>query len=145
MSTSTTTSTVESIRPQVLWMRGARALGVVGAALAAAAVWAIAVPLLGVQLQVRFGSGALQGVGIDAVLISSLLGSLVGWGVLALLEQRTARARTIWTGLAAAGVLASLSLPLIAGATLSTKATLACMHLAVGAVLIPAMRRASSH
>jgi len=125
-------------------VRGARALGVVGAAIAAAAVWAIAVPLFGVQLQVRFGSGALQGVGIEAVLISSLLGSLVGWGVLALLEQRTARARAIWTGLATAGVLASLSLPLIAGATISTKATLAVMHLAVGAVLIPAMRRASS-
>ena len=111
---------------------------------AAAAVWAIAVPLFGVQLQVRFGSGALQSVGIATVLISSLFGSLVGWGVLALLEQRTARARAIWTGLAAAGLLASLSMPLIAGATISTKATLALMHLAVGAVLIPAMRRASS-
>ena len=146
MSTSTNTSTaIEAIRPQALRARGARVLGVVGAAMAAAAVWAIAVPLFGVHLQVRFGSGSLLGVGIEAVLISSLLGSLVGWGVLALLEQRTARARAIWTGLATAGVLASLSLPLIAGATLSTKATLALMHLAVGAVLIPAMRRASSH
>ena len=145
MTTSTTTSTtIQPIRPGALRMRGARALGVLAAAAAAAAVWAIAVPLFGVQLQVRFGS-ALQSVGIEAVLISSLLGSLFGWGVLALLEQRTARARTIWTGLATAGVLASLSLPLIAGATISTKATLAVMHLAVGAVLIPAMRRASSH
>jgi Family of unknown function (DUF6069) len=146
MNTSTTTSTtIEPTRPQALRVRGARALGVIGAAIAAAAVWAIAVPLFGVQLQVRFGSGALQGVGIDIVVISSLLGSLVGWGVLVLLEQRTARARAIWTSLAAAGLLASLSLPLIAGATISTKATLALMHLAVGAVLIPAMRRASSH
>ena len=145
MTTSTSTSTtIEPIRPRALRVRGDRALGVVGAAIAATAVWAIAVPLLGVQLQVRFG-GALQGVGIEAVLISSLLGSLVGWGVLALLEQRTARARAIWTGLAAAGLLASLSMPLIAGATISTKATLALMHLAVGAVLIPAMRRTSSH
>ena len=146
MTTSTTTSTtIESIRPRALGVRGARALGVVGAAIAAAAVWAIAVPLLGVQLQVRFPGGALQGVGIEAVLISSLLGSLVGWGVLALLEQRTARARALWTGLAAASVLASLSLPVIAGATISTKVTLALMHLAVGAVFIPAMRRASPH
>ena len=146
MNTSTTTSTtIEPIRPQALRVRGARVLGVIGAAIAAAAVWAIAVPLFGVQLQVQFGNGALQGVGIATVLISSLLGSLVGWGVLALLEQRTARARAIWTGLATAGVLASLSLPLIAGSTISTKATLAVMHLAVGAVLIPAMRRASSH
>ena len=146
MATSTSTSTtIEPIRTRALRVRGDRALGVVGAAIAATVVWAIAVPLLGVQLQVRFGGGALQGVGIDVVLISSLLGSLVGWGVLALLEQRTARARAIWTGLATAGVLASLSLPLIAGSTISTKATLAVMHLAVGAVLIPAMRRPSSH
>lgn len=40
-------------------------------------------------------------------------------------------------------LLVSLSLPLSAGATISSKAALALMHLAVAAVLIPALRRNS--
>jgi len=59
------------------------------------------------------------------------------------LERRTSRARTIWTGIAVLAVLASFSLPLFAGVSTSTKVTLAIMHVAVAAVLIPAMRRGS--
>ena len=77
-----------------------RALGVAGAVLAAVAVWAIAVPLSGTHLLIRFGSGAAQSIGIDYVIGASLAASLAGWGLLALLERRTARARRIWTGIA---------------------------------------------
>jgi hypothetical protein len=121
-----------------------RAAGVLGAALSAVAVWAVEVPLLGIHLTFRFGSGPVQGVGIGAVVIGALMGSLIGWGVLALAERRFRRGLVIWTGLAVAGVLASLSLPLYAGTTLSTKIALSLMHLAVGTVLIPALRRAAT-
>ena len=118
-----------------------RALGVAGGVLAAVAVWAVAVPLSGTHLLIRFGSGAAQSIGIDYVIGASLAASLAGWGLLALLERRTAHARRIWTGIACVVVVLSLSLPLTAGTTMSSKMALALMHVAVAAVLVPAMRR----
>ncbi len=133
--------TKEHVRTASAHVRRNRILGVAGATLAAVAVWAIEVPLLGIRLETQFGNAAPQGVGIAAVVVSSLAGSLAGWGLLALLERRFARARAIWTGIAIAVLLASFSLPLSAGTTTSTKVALAMMHLAVAAVLIPTLRR----
>ncbi|MGA8015597.1 MAG: DUF6069 family protein [Candidatus Dormiibacterota bacterium] len=136
-----TTITIDSATPTTARTGRIRALGVLGAAVAAVAVWAIAVRLFGVQLSVRFGSGAPQIVGIDYVVAASLVGSLLGWGFLTVLERRTSRARGIWTGVAVALLLGSLSLPLTAATTMSSRISLALMHLAVAAVLIPALRR----
>ena len=133
--------TKEHVRTASAHVRRNRILGVAGATLAAVAVWAIEVPLLGIRLETQFGNAAPQGVGIAAVVVSSLAGSLAGWGLLALLERRFAQARAIWTGIAIAVLLASFSLPLSAGTTTSTKVALAMMHLAVAAVLIPTLRR----
>jgi hypothetical protein len=59
-----------------------------------------------------------------------------GWALLALLERLTAR--TIWTVTA---LLASLGGPLSrSGITAANRAVLVLPHLAVGAVLIPALR-----
>jgi hypothetical protein len=121
-----------------------RALGVAEAVLAAAAVWAVAGPLLGLHLMIRFGNAAPESVGIGLVVAASFIGSLLGWGLLAIMERRTARARTIWTVVATAVLLVSLSLPLSAGTTASTKVALAMMHVAVAAVLIPALRGRSA-
>lgn len=137
------TTTMESTASTIARLNWTRALGVVGAVAAAVAVWAIAVPLLGVELLVRFGTGAPESVGIAYVLGASLIGSLAGWALLVLLERRTSRARTIWTAIAVVAVLLSLSLPLYAGVSTSTKITLAVMHAGVAAVLIPVMRRGS--
>ena len=121
-----------------------RALSVAGAVIAALAVWVIAVPILGAHLTIRFGSGAPETIGFALVAGASLLGSLGGWGLLALLERRTPRARTIWTGVAVIVAIASLGLPLTAATTTSTEVALGAMHLAVAAVLIPALRWTSS-
>jgi hypothetical protein len=141
----TTTTVARPAQPTTVLARpgATRALGVAGAAVAALTVWAVAVPLLGTQLMIRFGSGSAQTVGLDYVIGASLVGSLAGWGVLALLERRTPRARTLWTGAAIVVLLASLSLPLGFGTTLATKATLGLMHLVVAAVIIPTLRRTS--
>ena len=120
-----------------------RALGVVGAVIAAVAVWVIEVPLLGLHLDIRFGTGAAQTIGIGFVLGATLFASLLGWALLAILERRTPRARTIWTVIAAVVLVASLSLPLYAGIAGSTKVALAVMHLAAAAVLIPVLRASS--
>ena len=133
--------TKEDVRSASAHVRRNRILGVAGATLAAVAVWVIEVPLLGIRLLTQFGNTAPQGVGIELVVVSSLAGSLAGWGLLAILERRFARARTIWTGIAIAVLLASFSAPISAGTTTTTKVALAMMHLAVAAVLIPTLRR----
>jgi hypothetical protein len=105
------------------------------------AVWAIAVPLLGTHLVIRFGTGAAQSVGLDYVVGATVATSLAAWGLLALMERRTARARTLWTGVAVVVLVLSLSLPLIAATTTGAKAALAVMHVAVATVLILTLRR----
>jgi hypothetical protein len=120
-----------------------RALGVAAATAAALTVWAVAVPLLGLDLLVRFGSGAPQSVGVGLVLGAGLVASLFGWGLLVILQRRSAHYRTIWTGVAVVALLVSLGLPLSAGTTTSTKIALALMHIAAAAVLIPTLRQSA--
>ncbi len=134
-STATTYSTAGITR-----LGRTRALGVGGAVLAAVAVWVVAVPLFGVHLLVRFGSGAAETVGVDYVVGASVIASLAGWGLLAMLERRTSRARSIWTVVAIVVLLVSLSLPLSVAATTASKIVLALMHVAAAAVLIPVLR-----
>lgn len=137
------TTTMESAASTVARPTRIRAMAVAGAAIAAVLIWVIAVPLLGVHLLVRFGASAPQSIGIDYVIGASVIGSLAGWGLLARLERGTAHARSIWTAVAIVAVLISVSLPLIAGVSTSTKVTLILMHLAVATILIPVMRRTS--
>lgn len=121
-----------------------RLFAVACAALAAVAVWVIAVPMLGANLAIRFGQGAEQVVQLGFVVAGSLVASLVGWALLVLLERRNRRGAAIWTILAVAFLLVSLVFPVIAGTTATTALTLILMHIAVGAVLIPWLRRTST-
>jgi hypothetical protein len=134
-------TTTAAIAPATGHLRWYRAVSLAGATLAAVAVWALAVPILGTSLVVRFGDGAPQTIGIELVVMGSLTGSLLGLGALVVLEKFTARARSIWTTAAIGVLLVSLSLPLVAGTTGSTKAALALLHVAVAGVLIPTLRR----
>src|SRR5256885_8700017 len=118
-----------------------RALGVVGATLAAVAVWAVAVPVLGVHLATRFGNADTQNIGIGVVVIASLIGSSAGLGLLGALRQISSRAITIWTAVSIFALVVSLSFRLVAGTTISAQASLAVMHVAVAAVLIATLRR----
>ncbi|TME72398.1 MAG: hypothetical protein E6I50_00870 [Chloroflexi bacterium] len=118
-----------------------RALGVLGATLAAVAVWAVAVPVLGVHLAIRFGNADAQDIGVGLVVIASLIGSSAGLGLLIALEKMSTRAITIWTAISISALVISLSFPLVAGTTVSAKASLALMHVAVATILIAALRR----
>jgi hypothetical protein len=111
-----------------------RLIVVAGASAAALAIWAVADPLAGVDLTVRL-SGAEQHVGAGAVVAASLVAGLAAWASLALLERLAERARRIWTVIAVVVLALSLTGPLGAVGAASTVA-LACMHLAVAAVLI---------
>jgi Family of unknown function (DUF6069) len=122
----------------------ARGLAVIAAVLAALAVWLVTDPLLGVDLAAPTGPGSEELLSITPVLVAgtSLIIALAGWGLLALLERFTARPRTIWTAIAVLVGLLSLAGPLstIARTTVANGLSLALMHLAVAAVLIPAWR-----
>lgn len=117
-----------------------RALAVGAGALAALAVWVVAVPLLGVDLTVVQG-GVSQAVPAVATVVAALVNGLLGWGLLALLESRVRNGRRIWLGIAAAVVLLSLLGPILQAANAAAAATLVVMHLAVAAVVVPGLTR----
>jgi hypothetical protein len=71
----------------------------------------------------------------------TLVVSLLGWGARAVLGRFTRHAARIWTGVAGTVLLLSF-LPLLSvGASGGTKAALGLMHIAVAAILIPALGR----
>ncbi|WJV48091.1 DUF6069 family protein [Streptomyces flavofungini] len=118
-----------------------RRLGAAASAvLAPVLVWLVADPLLGHRLRIADGGETLD-IGAVPVATVALLASLSGWGLLAALERfGVRRARTLWTGVAYAALALSF-LPLTGdGMDGGTRATLALMHLAVAAVLIPGLR-----
>jgi hypothetical protein len=117
-----------------------RGLSVLGAVAAALAVWVVAAPIAGRQLKVRQG-GVTDTVGLRAVIVTALIAGLVGWALLAVLERFGRRPRPTWTVIAVVVLALSLAGPLAEGVDAATKLVLACMHLAVGAVLIPTLPR----
>lgn len=107
------------------------------AATAAAVLWMLAVPALGVNLAVTTGEGT-RTVGIVSVLVSATVATLAGWATLALLG-RWAKGRSVWAW--GAVVLASLSLlsPLTMAHSTGAAVTLVGMHVAVAAVAVPGL------
>ncbi len=133
-----TTTTTAPAAPDINQGR-TRALYAAGGALAAALAWIVEVPLLGIHLNVRFGTGHIQTIPVGQVIGVAAAASLLGWLLLALLQRRTRHARLLWTTIALAALAASLALPLAAATTTSAAAALIMMHLTVGAAVIPAM------
>jgi hypothetical protein len=133
-------STRRGIRPGRI--RARRLAAAIAAGGAAAGVWAVAGPLAGVQLMARASAHApAQPVGPGAVIGVSLLAGFAAWALLALLERNASHPRRTWTAVAATVLAISLAGPLTAGRGIAAVTALCCMHLAVGAVLILAMRR----
>ena len=114
--------------------------GVLGATAAATAIWAVATAARA-ELSVSFGSGQPMKITVVNVVVAALLGSLAGWGLLALLRRFTTKARAVWTVTAMVAALLSLGGPLSATASAGTKVSLVAMHLAVATVLIAVLRR----
>jgi len=114
---------------------------VLGATAAAVAIWVVAIAA-GADLTVSFGSGQpIQKVTVINVVVAALVGSLAGWGLLALLRRFTTNARAIWTVIAIVFALFSLGGPLSTISSAGTKVSLVAMHLAVATVTIVGLRR----
>lgn len=114
------------------------AVVVVAAGTVALLAW-LAARAAGVDLAVRSGSGSRE-VGPSAVVLTALVVSGAGAGLLRLLERRTADGVRRWTVVAAAVWGLSFAGPLSA-TTASAGAVLAAMHLLVGAVVLGGLRR----
>ena len=145
MTTNTTDRTaavtdVECVRKR----RRTRTLAVLAAAGATFTVWTIAVPLAGVDLVADTGSGPATVTPI-AVVLTTIVAGLAGWGLLALLERSNPRAATTWTRIAGIFLLISLLGPLGSAVGAGATVALLAMHLAAGAVLIPLLARSSGH
>ncbi|MEV0316461.1 DUF6069 family protein [Nonomuraea fuscirosea] len=117
-----------------------RLLTVIGAAVAAVAVWVLAVPVGGIELTVRMGAGP-QPVGPVAVVLASLGAGLAGWALLAVLERVTAKAVRIWTITALAVLALSLTGPLGSATGSAATLVLLLMHLVVGSVVVLGLTR----
>src|SRR6266446_4481930 len=91
---------------------GTSAAAVLAATAAAVAIWIVATAA-GADLTVSFGPGQpIQKVTVVNVVVAALVGSLAGWGLLALLRRFTTNARAIWTVIATIFALLSLGGPL---------------------------------
>ena len=113
---------------------------VLAATAAAVAIWIVAT-LAGAELTVSLGGQPIQKVTVINVIVAALVGSLAGWGLLALLRRFTINARAIWTVIAIVFALFSLGGPLTATASTGTKVALVAMHLTVATVTIVGLRR----
>ncbi|MEE6262661.1 DUF6069 family protein [Plantactinospora sonchi] len=120
---------------------GVRRTGVVVATVVAAeAVFFTLDGLAGVDLAVRTGD-TVAAVGAGAVAAAAGVAALVGWGLLALLERITARARRIWTVVAVVVLVGSLLGPL-GGVDPAARLGLVALHLVCAGVLIVGLPRA---
>jgi hypothetical protein len=110
-------------------------LAIAGAAVAALAIWAIAVPIAGLDLMVGSGATA-RTVGPVSVVVVALLAGGLAWALLALLGRRLRHGRRAWRVTAWTLLALSLLGPVGMGATAGVVVTLVAMHLAVGTTLI---------
>lgn len=116
---------------------------IVLAAVAAGFLWVLAVPVLGVDLEVAGQDGDARRIGLGAVIASALAAGLAGWGLLALLSHLTPRGGRIWSRLAGLVALVSLTAPLTMAESTPAVLTLGAMHLAVGLVLVAGLPQRS--
>ncbi len=100
-------------------------------------IWAAAVPLAGLELEV---AGAGQRVGPTSIIIAALVAGVAAWLLLALLS-RLAHGRTVWTVVGSVVLLLSLAGPAISGAGGAVLVVLELMHVVVGVVLLLGLRR----
>ncbi len=119
--------------------RRIRAAAVGGTVLANTLLW-LGADALGVDFVLTDSAGTGV-VGLVPTIAFTVIFALLGWGTLALLERFTRRARTIWTVLATVVLLLSMVPIFLEQATTGTRTALVLIHLAVAAVLIPALRK----
>jgi Family of unknown function (DUF6069) len=135
---------VQTVASQPRTLAG-RAGIVVLAVVSAVIVWLVVTKLANVNLVVKPSSrSAAVHVGLASVVVVSLVAGLLGWGSAALVERFSARPARTWTIVGVVALVISLAGPLTAAQSTAAKISLACIHLVVGAVLIPSFARSAT-
>jgi len=98
-------------------------------------VWAIAVPLAGLELVAGSGSTA-QVIGTASIVFAVVVAGLVAWGVLALLERFTKTSVRTFAVVGWTVLVLSLLGPVLMGAVGAVLVVLLAMHLVTGAALV---------
>lgn len=105
----------------------------------AAGVWVLATQVVGLDLVV--GTAAQQQhVGLASVVVTAMMCTYVGAGLLRVLQRRRACAERVWTVVAATVLVVSLAGPFQAQ-SLAVGLALAMLHVAVAAVAVVGLRR----
>ncbi|WP_199041466.1 DUF6069 family protein [Glycomyces salinus] len=116
-----------------------RLIMVVGAAVASLVLWIAAVPVGGVDLDVRQGEG-IRTITPAMVVIACLAVGCAAWALMAVLERWTGRPAFIWTATAATVLAVSVLGPL-GGIGAAAKLVLLAMHAVVAAILFVGLTR----
>lgn len=118
---------------------GRRLLVVLGAVVAAVAVYLVATLAFGQDLaSPAMNNQASEEVDLLAVVLVSLSTGLWSWLVLAILERIFRAGRVVWTVLAVISFLSSLAGPFTGtGINTTNRIWLAAMHVVVALILIP--------
>jgi len=121
-----------------------RVLAILAAVVGTVVVWLSAQQAIDGNVLTKNGSGSPQAVSVVVVIIATVLAGLAGWGLLALLERNTSKARTIWAATAVVLLVVSLAAPLTSGDGGGSKLALTLMHLVAAAAIIPIFVRTSA-
>lgn len=105
-------------------------------------VWIVARLVLGHDLRVTAaGSDSPTTVGPVAVVVTTLVGGLIAWGVLVLAERISRRTRPVWLVVGIVVLLLSLAGPFTRANGTGAAIALLREHLVVGGVLIAGLLR----
>lgn len=129
----------------MLTTRRLRHATVAATSVAAAASWAVVTHAAGAHLTVRFPHSAVTTVGLGTIVPAAVITTLLGWGLLAILETRVTQPRKIWTSAAVAVLLMSLALPIAFATTIAASIGLVTIHLAVAAVAVTGLAWVAPH
>ena len=137
--------TVTSPRPTTVTGSDARSrrlrrgVGVLAAVAAVLVVWVLG-DLAGADYWITDSQGTVR-IDLSIATEVTLILALAGWALLAVLERITRHGTRIWAGIAVLITVASEIPVFLVEATTATRVALFIVHLAVGAVLIPAYTR----
>jgi Family of unknown function (DUF6069) len=133
MTTTLRNTGAESVEPQARFARAGLIAGVAAAA-ANTGVVAVAHRAADVSLEVSKTGGPIPLLGFTQV---TLVATLIGLGLAAVLHRRSDRPAALFTRIALWLTVASLIPPVLVDADVSTKVLLIATHLIAAAIVIP--------
>jgi len=141
MTTLTATvATTPAVRTDRTHRRLVRAASIGAAAVATTTLFGLG-RAAGADMTIAVGGAAPAPFVPTEIAVATVVIGLVGWAVLALLERFSRHAHRIWVTLAVLVVGLSMAPIWMVQARTGTRVTLVCIHLAVGAALLPFLKK----